>query len=39
MVQMATSEKKFSLDLRAHLGEDDYRQIAEINPKVFLGEN
>lgn len=36
MVQMVTSEKKFSLDLRAYLGEDNYRQIAETNPKEFL---
>ncbi|WP_019502254.1 amidohydrolase family protein [Pseudanabaena sp. PCC 6802] len=39
MVQMATSEKKFSLDLRGYLGEVDYQQIAEINPKAFFGES
>ena len=36
MVKMAASEKNFSLDLRGYLGEDDYRQIAETNPKAFL---
>ena len=38
MVQMLTSEKNFSLDLRGYLGEDDYRQIAETNPQAFLAE-
>jgi predicted TIM-barrel fold metal-dependent hydrolase len=36
LVQMDTSEKSFSIDLRAGLGEQDYRQIAETNPKKFL---
>jgi predicted TIM-barrel fold metal-dependent hydrolase len=36
MVEQELSEKEFSINLRANLGEDDYRQIAEINPKRFL---
>lgn len=36
MVEKELSEKEFSINLRASLGEQDYRQIAEINPKRFL---
>ena len=36
MVRMDTSEKTFSIDLRAFLGESDFKQIAETNPKQFL---
>ena len=39
MVQTETSEKRFSVDLRGYLGEDDYRQIAETNPKAFLAQS
>lgn len=37
MVERELSEKEFSINLRASLGEQEYRQIAEINPKRFLG--
>jgi hypothetical protein len=30
------SEKKLSMYLRAQIGEDTYRQIAEINPQRYL---
>ena len=36
MAQLVGSEREFSIGLRGYLGEDDYRQIAEINPKRFL---
>ena len=36
MVVLDSSERAFSINLRAYLGEDDYQQIAEINPQVFL---
>lgn len=36
MVEQELSEKQFSINLRANLGEQEYRQIAELNPKVFL---
>ena len=36
MVQTASSEKRFSMDLRAYLGEDLWKQISNINPKHFL---
>lgn len=36
MVEQELSEKEFSINLRANLGEQEYKQIAEINPKRFL---
>lgn len=36
LVEQDSSEKNFSIDLRASLGEQDYQQIAEMNPKSFL---
>jgi predicted TIM-barrel fold metal-dependent hydrolase len=36
MVEQELSEKEFSINLRANLGEQEYQQIAEINPKRFL---
>ena len=37
MVETKTTERKFSLDLRAYIGEANFTQIATINPKEFLG--
>ena len=37
MNKIGSSEKKFSLDIRYYIGEEDYCQIAEINPSRFLG--
>lgn len=39
MVLLDKSERAFSINLRGYLGEDDYRQIAETNPRVFLSRN
>jgi predicted TIM-barrel fold metal-dependent hydrolase len=39
MVQLDKSEKAFSVHVRAFLGEKDYRQIAETNPRAFLARN
>ncbi|HEY84962.1 MAG TPA: amidohydrolase family protein [Chloroflexi bacterium] len=36
MAQLVGSEREFSIGIRGALGEADYRQIAEINPKRFL---
>jgi len=36
MLELTTSERSFSVNLRASLGEEDYQQIAEINPQMFL---
>lgn len=36
MVQTTSSEKRFSMDLRAYLGEDLWKQISNTNPKRFL---
>lgn len=36
MVQMDISERAFSLNVRGMLGEEDYHQIAETNPRKFL---
>ena len=36
MVQMDKSERAFSINLRGYLGDKDYRQIAETNPRKFL---
>ncbi len=38
MVQTETQERRFSMDLRAFLGEANFNLIATENPKVFLGE-
>jgi predicted TIM-barrel fold metal-dependent hydrolase len=35
MVQLEESERAFSINVRGYLGEKDYRQIAETNPKKF----
>ncbi|MDP2385680.1 MAG: amidohydrolase family protein [Bacteroidota bacterium] len=39
MVEQQASEKEFSINLRASIGEDNYRLIAEQNPKRFLNLN
>lgn len=36
MVQQEASEQDFNANVRHYLGEDNYRQIAMINPKNFL---
>jgi uncharacterized protein len=36
MVQLDKSERAFSINVRGYLGERDYRQLAETNPRVFL---
>jgi predicted TIM-barrel fold metal-dependent hydrolase len=36
MLELTTPERSFSVNLRAYLGEEDYQQIAEINPRIFL---
>lgn len=36
MVELDRSEKEFSINLRAHLGEPDFQQIAVTNPQKFL---
>lgn len=36
MVELDISERSFSINLRAYLGEDDYQQIADKNPQEFL---
>jgi hypothetical protein len=37
MVETKTSERMFGLNLRAYLGEDLFKDIAESNPESFLG--
>jgi uncharacterized protein len=39
MVQTRTDERRFGLELRAILGEEMFKTIAEDNPKKFLGLN
>ncbi len=39
MTELNISERSFSINLRAALGENDYQQIAETNPQVFLRHN
>lgn len=39
MAQIVAFEKHFSEDIGKYLGEDDYRQIAETNPKAFLAQS
>jgi len=36
MIERDMSDRAYSMTLRAFLGEDDYRQIAETNPKAYL---
>lgn len=36
VLEQDRSERSFSINVRAFLGEDDYHQIAEINPSNFL---
>lgn len=36
MVEIDIPERAFSINLRAYLSGEDYQQIAEINPQVFL---
>lgn len=36
MVEQETSEKQFCINLRSTIGEDNFRLIAETNPKQFL---
>ena len=37
MIETKTTERRFSLDLRAYLGEYQFELIADKNPKKFLG--
>jgi uncharacterized protein len=37
MVQMDRSERYFSVNVRGYLGEADFKQIAQDNPREFLG--
>ncbi len=37
MVETKADERRFGLDLRAYLGEDDFHTIAVTNPKRYLG--
>ena len=39
MVEVVTSEENFNSALRQGIGEENYRQIAETNPQVFLASN
>ena len=36
MMELSLPERAFSINLRAYLSEEDYKQIAETNPQVFL---
>lgn len=36
MVEQETSERQFLINVRAHLGEADFKQIAEINANKFI---
>jgi uncharacterized protein len=36
MVQMDASEREFSIGIRAYLGDDNFKQIAAINPTSFF---
>ncbi len=36
MVETEATERRFSLDLRAYLGEDDFMTIARTNPEAFF---
>jgi predicted TIM-barrel fold metal-dependent hydrolase len=36
MVEQETSERQFVTNIRAHIGEDSFKLIAEQNPKLFL---
>jgi hypothetical protein len=36
MLQKDYKERRFGIDLRGYLTEDEYWQIAEVNPKRFL---
>jgi hypothetical protein len=36
MVQMDKSERSFSVNVRGYLGEANFRQIAQDNPREFL---
>ncbi|MFW9923649.1 MAG: amidohydrolase family protein [Candidatus Thorarchaeota archaeon] len=36
MVEVETSERAFGIDLHGFLGTEDFRQIVETNPKIFL---
>lgn len=39
MVQIVTSKTEFNHTLRQGIGDDNYRQIAETNPQVFLASH
>ncbi len=36
MVSMKASEREITMKLRAHIGEENFRQISKINPYNFL---
>lgn len=38
MVEVESNERRFGLELRAYLGEENFNKIAVENPKAFLGE-
>ena len=39
MVELGIPERSFSINLRAFLGEENYSQITEINPRKFLKQD
>lgn len=39
VVRRVRSEKQFSINMRSYLGDDLFYQIAELNPKAYLGLN
>jgi uncharacterized protein len=39
MVLLDISEKAFSINVRGYMGEEDYHQMAETNPRAFLARN
>lgn len=39
MVEQETSERQFLTNIRAYIGESDFKLIAEINPTRFLNKN
>ncbi|MCB0618653.1 MAG: hypothetical protein KDC43_03210, partial [Saprospiraceae bacterium] len=39
MLQKDYRERRFGIDLRGYLSDDDYWQIAEVNPRRFLANS
>jgi hypothetical protein len=38
MTETKCDERRFSIELRAFLGEEYFNDIANINPRIFMGE-